>query len=144
MTNGTSCFYFDSSIILRYAVNHERALKNLSRYATNAATSALTTVECLRVLDRWRITNEIDDKKLASSRSLCLSILSGLRMIAIDQDTIELASQSFPIAIKSLDAIHLATAIQLKRIHGLNTVMLTHDQKLMMAAISINLDSPQL
>ena len=71
-------YYFDSSVILRHAINHESALPNLSLYSKRPFTSALTHVECLRVLDSWRLTKEIADEKLIATRSICLKMLDGL------------------------------------------------------------------
>lgn len=131
--------YFDSSVILRYAVGHPQAMQRLDRYAQNAFTSVLARVECLRVLDRWRITREIEDERLVRVRSACLKILDGLRLIEIDAGVIEIASQTFPIALKSLDALHLATAIRLKHQDSTEVIMLTHDQKLALAALAAGL-----
>lgn len=132
--------YFDSSIILRYVIGHEHAIRDLSLYASGAITSGITFVECLRVLDRWRITKEITDEKLVDARSLCFRILDGLRLIAIDEQIISLASQTFPIAMKSLDAIHLASAIQFQNQTKQKILLLTHDEKLKMAAIAMGVE----
>jgi predicted nucleic acid-binding protein len=140
MTANPQIAYFDSSVILRYAVGHERAIKDLSTYASKAMTSAITVVECLRVLDRWRITTEISDQKLVAARSLCLQILSGLRVIALDDQVIALASQTFPIAVKSLDAIHLASVIHFRNQCGAGPVLLTHDERLQMTARAMNVE----
>jgi predicted nucleic acid-binding protein len=140
MTANPKIAYFDSSVILRYAVGHERAIKDLSAYASKAVTSAITVVECLRVLDRWRITSEVGDHKLIAARSLCLQILNGLRIIAIDDQVIALASQTFPIAMKSLDAIHLSSVIHFRNQGGPRPVLLTHDERLQMAALAMEVD----
>lgn len=132
--------YFDSSVILRYAIGHERAIKDLARWASKAITSAVTVVECLRVLDRWRITSEISDHKLVAARSLCLQILNGLRIIAVDDQVVSLASETFPIGMKSLDAIHLASVIHFRNQGGAKPLLLTHDERLHMAARAMDVD----
>ena len=141
MTNPKSVFYFDSSVILRFAIGHENAIHDFSPYTYKASTSAITIIECLRVLDRWRITKEISDKKLVDSRTICLQILNGLRIVSIDDSIVSLASQTFPIALKSLDAIHLATAIHLQNETKHGILLLTHDIKLQMAAIAMNIEA---
>ncbi len=132
--------YLDSSVVLRYAINHQSAFRGLAQYCKGAATSIITQIECLRVLDRWRITKEIDDARLVAGRSLCLKLLDGLRIMSIDDRIVALASQSFPIAIKSLDALHLAAAIQLQVQGAAKVAFLTHDKKLAMAACAVNLE----
>lgn len=132
-------YYFDSSVLLRYAINHTAAIRDLARFSKGATSSVVTTIECLRVLDRWRITKEISDDKLVAARSLCLKLLSGLRMMALDDNVVQLASQSFPIALKSLDAIHLASALLLQKQLDKTVCILTHDAKLSLAAEAMNL-----
>lgn len=139
MTSSQGISYFDSSVILRYAIGHEMAVKSLAGFSKMAVTSSITVVECLRVLDRWRITKEISDDKLVAARSLCLKIFSGLRLIPVDETIISSASQTFPIALKSLDAIHLASAIQVRNQSNQDITILTHDAKLAMASISMNM-----
>jgi predicted nucleic acid-binding protein len=132
--------YFDSSVLLRYVIGHEHSMQNLAPYSKGAVTSAITAIECLRVLDRWRITKEINDERLIFARSLCLQILSGLRIIAVDDHIVFLASQTFPIAMKSLDAIHLASALHFQSQSGGRVLLLTHEFKLQMAATAFDLD----
>lgn len=133
-------YYFDSSVILRYVANDSGAIKNLAKYGKGALTSAISYIECLRVLDRWRVTREVPDERLAPARSLCLKILDRLRIIAIDDGVVSLASQSFPIALKSLDAVHLASALQMRDQQNSRVAILTHDVKLRMAAVAVDLD----
>lgn len=132
--------YFDSSVILRYSINHVDALRDLSHFSSGATTSVITHIECLRVLDRWRITREISESVLVDARSLCLKILRGLRTVELDDQVVQLAAQSFPIAMKSLDAIHLATALILKKQLNQPVRILTHDVKLGLAARAMELE----
>jgi predicted nucleic acid-binding protein len=139
MAEAREIFYFDSSVILRYAINHKSALRNLAQFANGATTSVLTMIECMRVLDRWRITREVSEIELVEARALCLKMLSGLRSVAIDDNVVQLAAQSFPIAVKSLDAIHLATALLLKKQLKKEVRVLTHDAKLALAVRAMDL-----
>ena len=132
--------YFDSSVLVRYVIGHEQSIQNLTPYSKGAVTSAITAIECLRVLDRWRITKEINDERLISARSLCLKILSGLRIIPVDDHVVSMASQTFPIAMKSLYAIHLASALHFQNQSGVKVLLLTHDIKLQMAATAFDMD----
>jgi predicted nucleic acid-binding protein len=132
--------YFDSSVILRYAINHVDAIRDLSRFSNGATTSVITHIECLRVLDRWRLTREISESVLVDARSLCLKILRGLKTVELDDQIVQLAAQSFPIAMKSLDAIHLATALILKKQFNQPVRILTHDVKLGLAARAMEIE----
>jgi predicted nucleic acid-binding protein len=132
--------YFDSSVILRYSIGHKDSICNLSHYTDDASTSVVTAIECFRVLDRWRITGEVSESQLVDTRVLILKILQGLRIISLDARIAELAAQSFPIAIKSLDAIHLATALLLQKQSQNKVTVLTHDAKLALAVRAMDLN----
>lgn len=141
MVGSRDIHYIDSSVILRYAINHPDAIRDLSRYADGATTSVITAIECLRVLDRWRLTREVSETQLVDARLLCRQILSGLRVVMMDEHVAQLAAQSFPIAIKSLDAIHLATALMLNQQGSKRVKIITHDAKLALAARSMELEA---
>jgi uncharacterized protein len=134
-----SIYYFDSSVLLRYSIRQVHAITNIEKYANGASSSVISKVECMRVLDRWRITREISDAKLSEARSRCLKLLGGLRLVELDAATLDLASQTFPIALKTLDALHLATALRLKQQLRTEISILTHDQKLALASEALGL-----
>ena len=131
--------YIDSSIILRHAVEDKNALMDLEQFANGAMTSALTRVECFRVLDRWRLTHEVSEQQISKAWVTTREFLQSLKTIPITAAVIEAASQSFPIALKSLDAIHLASAILARNKSNTDAVMVTHDVKLALAAQAMDL-----
>lgn len=131
--------YFDSSVLLRYSIRQVHAITNIEKYANGASSSVIARVECMRVLDRWRLTREISDAKLSEARSRCLKLLGSLRLVELDAATLELASQTFPIALKTLDALHLATALRLKQQLRTEISMITHDQKLALASEALGI-----
>ncbi len=132
--------YLDSSIILRHSIRHRSALRDFDLSACTLYSSIITKVECLRVLDRWRITKEISDEVLVEARITLLHFFDVINFVEVDATIIELASQSFPLALKSLDAIHLATSLALRTAIAENIQMLTHDAKLALAAKSMSID----
>ena len=132
-------YYFDSSVLLRYAIRHVHAMFDIGNYGQGASSSVITRVECMRVLDRWRLTREINDGKLAEARSRCLTLLDSLRLVELDAAILELASQTFPIALKTLDALHLATGLRMRHQMGTEIVIITHDQKLAWASAALGL-----
>lgn len=133
--------YIDSSIILRHAVRDKAAFKDLEPYAAVAVTSTLTRVECFRVLDRFRLTREISETGIASAWQVVREFLASIKTVPINTAVVDLASQSFPIALKSLDAIHLASAILARNTAEARGIMITHDVKLALAAQAMDLDS---
>lgn len=139
MPEGHSLCYFDASVILRYAVNHSGAIRKLHVFTKQAFTSSITAVECLRALDRWRLTGKLSESDLAEARVLCLKILQGLGTVKLDDQVAEFSAQSFPIAMNSLEAIHLATALLVQKEFDKPVKVLTHDVRLGLAAKSMGL-----
>ena len=102
--------YLDSSIILRIVLGEPAPLREWSRI-TDAVASEIVRVECLRVLDRLRMTGLLVDRELARRRSTALEILSGIELVRVNRGVLDRAAEPFPTLIRTLDAIHLASAM---------------------------------
>jgi predicted nucleic acid-binding protein len=110
----------------------------LSR-ATKIFASDLTLLECDRVLIR-AITAESTTKALAEERRTVLNDASkSWTLIGIGQEIVARARQAFPVEpIRSLDAIHIATALVVsKRIPGLT--VLSGDNRVRENAVALGL-----
>jgi hypothetical protein len=55
--------YFDSSVVLRFVLGERGRLPEWSR-VSEAVTSEITRVECLRVLDRLRLAGGLADREV--------------------------------------------------------------------------------
>lgn len=102
--------YVDSSVVLRIVLGEPKPLREWSRI-TDALSSELVRVECLRVLDRIRMTGLVDDDELAHRRSTALEIISAIELVRVNRAVLERAAEPFPTLIRTLDAIHLASAL---------------------------------
>ncbi len=102
--------YFDSSVVLRVVLEERGRLKEWSR-ASEAVTSEITRVECLRALDRLRLEGGMVDRELARRRGTALSVLSGVELVRLDRAVLERAAEPFPVTIRTLDALHVASAL---------------------------------
>jgi predicted nucleic acid-binding protein len=102
--------YFDSSVVLRVVLGERGRLKEWSR-ASSAVTSEITRVECLRALDRLRIDGGMADRELARRRSTALTVLSGFELVRLNRVVLERAAEPFPIRVRTLDALHVASAL---------------------------------
>lgn len=102
--------YVDSSVVLRIVLGEPKPLREWSRI-TDALSSELVRVECLRVLDRIRMTGLVDDDELARRRSTALEIISAIELVRVNRAVLERAAEPFPTLIRTLDAIHLASAL---------------------------------
>jgi len=101
--------------------------------------SALTRVECLRAIEGLRSTSTFDDATAAERRAGALAILAGMDLAAVSGALLERAADPFPVSLATLDAIHLATAIELRQELG-SVDFATHDLKLAATARSVGFE----
>ncbi len=125
--------YIDSSVLLRVILGQRDALKEWSR-VSQGVTSALAEVECLRTLDRLRLTENYADDVIAERREAVYRLMESMEVVEITYPILSRASQPLPTALGTLDAIHLATALLWKERTGKGLSMATHDAALAVAA----------
>lgn len=130
--------YMDSSAILRMILGEPDGFTGWDRCSI-LVTSALAEVECLRTLDRIRLTNRLSAKETIARRESLFRILESMKIVEISASIIRRASEPFPVPLKTLDAIHLATALTWRDVEGKDLTMVTHDQALAAAARSFGL-----
>ena len=125
--------YLDSSVLLRVILGQRNALKEWGRI-TQGIASALVEVECLRTLDRLRVSQGLPDEMIAKQRGAVYRLLETMQIVEITQPILTRAAQPLPTALGTLDAIHLATASLWKEQSGKEMSMATHDIALAIAA----------
>ena len=125
--------YLDSSVLLRVILGQRDALKEWGR-VTQGIASALAEVECLRTLDRLRLTEGYTDEVIAERREAVYRLMEAMEVVEITHTVLSRASQPLPTALGTLDAIHLATAMMWKERTAKDLSMATHDVALAVAA----------
>jgi predicted nucleic acid-binding protein len=124
--------YFDSSVVLRVVLGEKGRLREWSR-TSEAVTSEITRVECLRALDRLRLSGGLPERELARRRATALTVLSGIGTVRLNRAVLDRAAEPFPIHVRTLDALHIASALLVhSRLPALRFA--THDVDLAQAA----------
>lgn len=118
--------YLDSSVILRRLLGQSGSLREW-RLIRTGVSSRLTEVECLRTIDRLRLEQAIDEKKLTVVREALYSVLATLEIVEVTRAVLTRASHPSPTALGTLDAIHLASALVWRERAGRALAMATHD-----------------
>lgn len=105
--------YAESSAVLAWLLDEPTSTAIGSVLADGGVvTSALTLVECDRVLLRTAASDTASATKVADLRRILGDVAAMWSIQEIDRSTIERARQPFPDdAIRALDAIHLASAV---------------------------------
>jgi len=130
--------YIDSSVVLRVVLGQPGALREWRAIESGIA-SALVEVECLRTLDRLRTLEAIAEPDIARRREAIYRVIEAVTVIEPTRPVLARASQPFPVALGTLDAIHLATALLWRERSGTELTLATHDSTLGLAARSVGL-----
>jgi predicted nucleic acid-binding protein len=125
--------YLDSSVALRPLLGQPDRLADWGRWDA-AYASELLSIECRRAIDRCRLDGRFDDKQLAHATDELSRIERSLRRIRLGASIVREASKSMPTTVKTLDAIHLASAIVLRDRRGIDLIFATHDDQQATAA----------
>jgi predicted nucleic acid-binding protein len=120
--------YIDSSIILRFVLGEPNRLREWGKIQ-KPISSELIRLECLRTIDRARIRLGLPPDEVATRRANAQERLQAFDIVRIDQNVLERAAAPFPTLLRSLDAIHLASALMARRSHRA-LAFATHDEQL--------------
>ncbi len=123
----------DSSAILRIVLGQSNALKEW-RSIKQGVASAMVEVECLRMLDRLRLAEGLEDDEIAVRREAVFRLVEAMEVVELTRPILARASHPLPTALGTMDAIHLATALLWRDRSGADLVMATHDEALATAA----------
>lgn len=127
--------YVDSSVLLRVVLGEPRRLRTWGRIS-QAVSSELIRLECLRTLDRARLTLRLEDEVVAKRRAAVLDVIEGFSLVPLAGPILDRAADPFPTMLGSLDAIHLASAL-LVRDRFEDLALATHDDELALAARAV-------
>jgi predicted nucleic acid-binding protein len=125
--------YLDSSIVLRRLLDQPRVLRDWGDWEA-AYSSELLGIECRRAIDRLRLEALYDDEQVARAVERLTLIERTISRIRITPSIVEGASRSMPTVVKTLDAIHLASAAAMRERRGTDLVFATHDAQQATAA----------
>lgn len=115
--------YLDSSAIMKLIVDEEHSqelISSLSRY--DCVTNEISLVEVHRALKRIGVTDNCQTKLEEEFEQIFL--------VGVDRLLLEDASSIPPTIMRSLDAIHLASA---RRIHSDLVAVVSYDKRLLFA-----------
>jgi len=129
--------YIDASVPLRIALGEPDPLAEFA--ALVPISSALLRVECLRAIERYRLMGAFGDDVVAERRSVLMRLASGFRLVDVTSGILDRAADPFPVHVATLDALHLATAMEL-RLEVEDLSFATHDAKLASAARAVGFE----
>lgn len=128
--------YLDASVVLRALLRDGPLLNEWGLWQAGVS-SALTSVEVRRTLDRLRDTGAYGDLEVARSAAELTAIESSVAYYGLDTAVLATASGPMPTAVRTLDALHIATALALRASILPDLQFATHDRQQGIAAIAL-------
>lgn len=104
--------YVHTSVVLRKLLGEPRPLPEWGRIDAAYASRLLPT-ELGRVIDRIRLAGKVDDEQVASLHDEANRVLRSIELMQVTDAVLARAAGPLPAALGTLDAIHLATALDL-------------------------------
>jgi len=131
--------YIDSSALLRFLLQHSNFI-NLVEYKNDFVSSELLRLECQRALIRYRLNQEVEDEGLLQLTEQFNDLLSRISLLKVNSEILDTASQNWGVNLGSLNSIHLASALFIKKEKKSVVQIFTHDKALYTAARLSNLE----
>lgn len=127
--------YVDTSVLLRVVLAEPGRLREWTRIR-RAVSSELIGVECRRTIDRARIRLHLPDEEVAERRAELGQWIDAIDLVRLDGTILERASQPFPTLLRTLAALHLASALAVRATVS-DLAFATHDRELATAAKAV-------
>ena len=121
-------YYVDSSVILRVLKGQKDVWKGWGRWE-KAYCSTILRIECRRFIDRVRLEHGWNDDDVAAAGVQLLRLERVLTHVRLSGAIMERAGLPMPTIVKTLDAIHIATAALVRERLSPGLIFVTHDQQ---------------
>lgn len=98
--------YVDSSVVLRALFGEAGAMA----LPEAACSSRILALEAARAVDRRRALRLLDRDALAAKTAELSQLVATLALATVSDEILARAGSPFPVPVRALDAIHVATA----------------------------------
>lgn len=134
--------YLDASVVIRHILRGDVTIRHALEYPT-VLSSELVEIECRRVLLRCRLQDDLTDETLVEAVRRLDGVLGGIDLVDLSPAIKRRAMESFPVSVKTLDALHLATALAVAAAadNG-KIVMFSHDRAMNLGAYALGMLTP--
>jgi len=136
--------YLDSSVLLRHLLLGETTLYHVQAFP-RLVSSELLEIECRRVLLRCRTEAQLDDETYVEATKRLDAVLKSIDLLELDATVKKRAMEAFPLHVKTLDALHLASALQLLAEEPAEGItVFSHDRTLNLCARALGFNAALL
>ena len=125
--------YLDSTFVIRQLLGVGKAPAFWGKWE-KAYASTLMRTECFRAANLLRLNGKIDDAGRARIGSWIDPVCSTPTQVPVSESIVRRAADAFPVAVGTIQAIHLATLQELEATHGVKCELASADDGLGLAA----------
>jgi predicted nucleic acid-binding protein len=131
--------YLDTSIVLRVVLGQSEPLTIWGQW-NEACASELLGVEARRILDRLRLDSALDDDQVGTFHGALARIERAIDGIRLSRLVLGRAALPMATPVKTLDALHLASALLWRERRSPDLVFATHDPQQTRAARALGFE----
>jgi predicted nucleic acid-binding protein len=134
--------YLDSSVVLRHILLGDVTIRHVLEYPV-VLSSELMEIECRRVLLRCRLQDDLTDETLVEAVRRLDGVLDGVELVELSPAIKRRAMESFPVSVRTLDALHLATALAIgAATDDGKVIMFSLDRAMNLGASALGMPTP--
>ena len=100
--------------------------------------SELVAVEVKRMLHRLLVERHVDEESFAAGVASLDRLLMALTLMDLSPEVLKRAGEAFPTRLKTLDALHVATAVLVRDTSNPDLVFVTADHRQATAARALS------
>ena len=131
--------YLDTSTVLRVVLGQGEPLAICAKW-DQACASELLGVEARRGLDRLRLAGTLDDDQVGAFHRALTRVERALETIRLTRLVLGRAALPMATPVKTLDALHLASALLWRERRNPDLVFATHDPQQARAARALGFE----
>lgn len=133
--------YLDTSVVLRMLFAEPEPLQAWGKWQ-RVYSSELLGVEARRMIDRLRLESVLDDESVveAEAQEALRWMEQSMGSIRLTRPVLKRASLPLATEVKTLDAIHLASALIFQERRSRNLIFATHDRQQAVAARALGFE----
>lgn len=134
--------YLDSTYVIRRLLGVGQPSDFWGKW-DKAYASTLMRTECFRAANLLRLNGKLDDAGRARLGSWIETVCSTVVQVPVTEEIMHRAAETFPVAIGTLQAIHLATIQELEAVHGVRCAVASADEGLVQAAKALGFSAAE-
>ena len=128
--------YLDSTFVIRRLLGVGKPAAFWGAW-DKAYASTLMRTECFRAADALRLNGDLDDDGRSRLGAWIETVCDTVAQVPVTEAVMRRAGEAFPVAVNTLQAIHLATMLELQAAHGVKCDIASADESLVKAALSL-------